>query len=108
VHPSLIACEDNSEFALEGRNLEFEAMLITIKDSDTTLAGLLVGRVCINDMSIWCLVGVSFCLIYPDIALKQTANCFINFASEYSSGNLAAYTEGAYSAYCTNHNTSSR
>jgi hypothetical protein len=70
VHPSLIAGEDHSEFALEDRNLEVEAMLITIKDSDMTLANLLVGRVCINNMSVWCLVGLSFGFFNPDIAFN--------------------------------------
>jgi hypothetical protein len=64
VHPSLIAGEEHSEYALKGRNLVFEAILITIKDSDTSLAGKLVGWVCINNMSIWCLVGSSFGPLY--------------------------------------------
>jgi hypothetical protein len=38
VHPSLIAGEESTEFALQGRNLEVEALLIMIKDSDATLA----------------------------------------------------------------------
>ena len=69
MHPSLIAVEEHCEFALEGRNLEVKAMLIKLKDSDTTLAELLVGRFSINNMSIWCSVFVLFCLLNPDIAL---------------------------------------
>lgn len=60
-----MAGEVHCEFALNSRNLEVEAMLITIKDSDTTLAKLLVGRVCINFMSIWCIVGAYFCPFSP-------------------------------------------
>jgi hypothetical protein len=70
VHPSLIAGEDHCEFALDGRNLEVEAFIIAIKDLDMTLAGRLVGRVCIYNMSFWCCVGVSFGLFNPDIALR--------------------------------------
>jgi hypothetical protein len=69
VHPFLIAGEDHAEYALECCNLKAESMLITIKDSDATLAGHLEGRVCNNFMSIWCLVDVSFGLFNPDKAL---------------------------------------
>jgi hypothetical protein len=71
VHPSLIAGEDHSEFALECRNLEVEAMLIKIKDLKTALAELLEGRICINKMSLWCLISISFVLFNPDIACNQ-------------------------------------
>jgi hypothetical protein len=74
VHPPLIAGEDNSESALDGCNLVIEAMLISIKDSDTTLAGLLVGRVCINNMSIWCLVGLYLGPFLPYFALNIIAD----------------------------------
>jgi hypothetical protein len=70
VHPSLIAGEDDSEFALECGNLEVEAMVVTIEDSNTTLAELLEGWVCINKMSIWCLVSLSFGFLNPDIAFN--------------------------------------
>jgi hypothetical protein len=69
MHPSLIAGEDHSVISLEGRNLEVEAMVITIKNSDASLAELLVGWVRKNKMSIWCLVAVLFFLFNPDIAL---------------------------------------
>jgi hypothetical protein len=68
VHPSLIGGEDHSEFALEGCDLEVKAMLITTKDTDIALAELLVGRVCIEKMSSWCHVGVTFGPLNPDIA----------------------------------------
>ena len=73
VHPSLMAGKDHTVFALEGRNLVVEAMLTAIEDSNMTLAVLLVGRVCINCMSIWCLVGVSFAAstIYIDTCSAQ-------------------------------------
>ena len=48
VHPSLIAGESHGVLALNGRNLVVEAMISTIKDSDTALAGLLPGRICID------------------------------------------------------------
>lgn len=73
VHPSLIAGEIHSEFSLEGRNLVLDTMLTTIKDSDKTLARLLVGRVCKNNMSIICLVGASFCPFIP-VAFKFTGD----------------------------------
>ena len=87
MYPSLIAGEDHTEFALERRNLEVEALVISFKYSDTTLARLLVGRICINNMSLWCLVGVTFGLFYPDIAFKQTADFFVNFWTDMGSGN---------------------
>ena len=74
MHPSLIACEDHCEFALEGRNLEVEAMLIMLKDSDTTLAGLLASWGCKDSMSIWCLVGLYFGPLNPDIAFSIFAD----------------------------------
>jgi len=55
---------------LEGCDLEVEAMLITIKDTDTALAELLVDRVCIEKMSSWCHVGVTFGPFNPDIAFN--------------------------------------
>jgi len=70
MHPSLIGSEDHSEFALKGRNFEIEAVLITIKDSDTALAELLEGRVCIEKMPSWCHVGVTFGPFNPDIAFN--------------------------------------
>ena len=97
MHPSLIAGEDHTEFAFESRNLEFEAILISIKDSDTSLAGLLVGRICINNMSIWCLVGVNFCPFDPDVAFKP----IVDFATAYASDSHA-YAESIRnnSLYC--------
>ena len=74
MHPSLIAGEDHTEFALEGRNLVVKAMLITIKDLDMTLAETLVCRVCMNNMPIWCLVGASFGPFNPDITLSYIAD----------------------------------
>jgi hypothetical protein len=65
--PSLIAGEDHSKITYDGLNLVVETMLTTIKDSDTTLAGRLVAWICINNMSIFCLVGVSFGPFIPDI-----------------------------------------
>ena len=70
MHPSLIGGEDDSEFALEGRNLEVETMLITIKDSNTALTEILAGRVCIEKMPSWCHVGVTFGPLHPDIAFN--------------------------------------
>ena len=72
MHPSLMAGKDHTVFALEGRNLVVEAMLTAIEDSNMTLAVLLVGRVCINSMSIWCLVGVSFAETSPDISIATS------------------------------------
>ena len=69
MQPSLIAGEDHCESALEGRNLVVEAMLITIEDSNTTLAELLVGWILINKMSNRCSVVELLCLLNPDIAL---------------------------------------
>jgi hypothetical protein len=83
VHPSLIAGEDHSEFAFESSYLEFEAILITIKDSDTSLARLLVGWVFINNMSIRCLVGIYFGTLNPDVAFKRITD----FGTDYASGN---------------------
>jgi hypothetical protein len=57
VHPFFIDCEGHSKFAFEGRNLIVEAILITIKDSDIDFAKVKVGGLCINNMSIWCLVS---------------------------------------------------
>jgi hypothetical protein len=91
-----MADEFHTEFALEGRNLEVEGMLIAIKDSDTTLAGLLVGRVCINFMSIWCLVRVSFGVFNPDIAFKKTGDFIIDFITGHASNNRCANTCGFY------------
>jgi hypothetical protein len=68
VHPSLIAGEDHTEVALEGRNLVVKAMNVTTNQFDTTLAGFLVSRLCINKMSSWCLIGASFGRFKPDIA----------------------------------------
>ena len=70
MHPSLIGSEDHSEFALESRNLEVKAVLITIKDSNTALAELLAGRVCIEKMPSWCHVGETFGPFNPDIAFN--------------------------------------
>jgi hypothetical protein len=82
VHPSLIAGKDHTKFAFESSNLEFEAILITIKDSYTSLAGLFVGRACINNMSIRCLVGIDFGPFYPDIAFSDF---LIDFCTDYAS-----------------------
>ena len=71
MHPSLIAGEDHTEFALEGRNLVVKALLTTIKDSDTTLTGLLKGRFCINYMPVRCIVGACFGPFNPDIAFNR-------------------------------------
>jgi hypothetical protein len=60
LHPSFIASELYSEYAMKYRNLEVEALLFTLKDSNTTIAGALEGRVSTNNMSIWCLVGAFF------------------------------------------------
>jgi hypothetical protein len=70
MHPSLIGCEDHSEFALESRNLEVKAVLITIKDSNTALAELLESRICIEKMPSWCHVGETFGPFNPDIAFN--------------------------------------
>ena len=78
MHPSLIAGEDHNEFALEGSNHELEAMFVAIEDIDTTLAILLVGRVSINNMSVWCLVDVFFGPCDPDIT-------FAVYIEEFSS-----------------------
>ena len=60
LHPSFVANDYYPVFAMKYRNLVVEAMLVTLKDSDTTISGLLVGRVSTNNMSIWCLVGAFF------------------------------------------------
>jgi hypothetical protein len=70
VHPFFIAGEGYGVFALKGSNLVVEAMLSPIKDSDTTLAGLLPGRICIDKMSRWCLVGEILGPLDPDIAFN--------------------------------------
>lgn len=77
MYPSLIAGEDYTEFALEGRNLEVEAMLIAMKDSYTTLPGCHVGWVWINNMAIWCLVGLYFGPPNPLIAFENHIGYFI-------------------------------
>ena len=79
MHPSLIAGEGHTEYALECCNLIGKAILITIKDSDATLAGHQEGRVCKNFMSIWCLVGVSFGLFNPDKASLRALECLVDF-----------------------------
>ena len=81
MHPSLICSEYHSEFALESRNLKVEAVLITIKDSDTTLAKLLAGRVCIYKMPIWCHVGETFGPFNPDIAFNVLGLVIFGFLS---------------------------
>ena len=83
LHPSLVAGEDHTECALEGSNLAVKAMLISIKDSDSTLTELLVGRVCINNMSIQCIVGIYFGLLKPDVAFNRITD----FGTDYASGN---------------------
>jgi hypothetical protein len=70
---------------LECCNLKAESMLITIKDSDATLAGHLEGRVCNNFMSIWCLVDVSFGLFNPDKALIWALECLVDFLAAIGS-----------------------
>lgn len=80
VHPFLIAGEVHSEFALEGCNLVFEAMLVLIKDSDTTLAGLVACGGFDNFMSCWCRILAFFCLFSPDIALNRVTFSRIGIA----------------------------
>jgi hypothetical protein len=70
VHPFLIAGEVDDVLAFFGRDLVVEAMLSPIKDSDMTVAGLLPGRICIDSMTRWCLVGETFGLFVPDIAFN--------------------------------------
>jgi hypothetical protein len=68
VQPSLIAGDHHSEFTLDGRNLVFKAIIITIKKSDTALAGChLEGWVCINLISFFCIVGMFLGLFSPVI-----------------------------------------
>jgi hypothetical protein len=69
-----MAGEDHSEFACKDRDLVFEALLITLKDSETTIAGLLGGRFCKNNMSFWCSVSLCFCPFHPDIAFNRIAD----------------------------------
>ena len=85
MHPSLIAGKGHTEFAFESSNLKVEAILITIKDSDPSLAGLLVGRVCSNKMSIRCLVGLYFGPFYPDIAFNQITDFLVDVCTEKAS-----------------------
>jgi tetrahydromethanopterin S-methyltransferase subunit D len=70
VHPSLIAGEVDGVLALKGSNLVVEAMLSTIKDFETTLAGLLAFRFCINKMASFCLIGSTYGPFDPDIAFN--------------------------------------
>jgi hypothetical protein len=77
-----MAGEDHSEFACIDLNLEFEALLITLKDSDTTIAGRLSGRFCKNNMSFWCYVSLCFGTFYPDIAFNRIAD----FVADYCTG----------------------
>jgi hypothetical protein len=70
VHPSLITCEIDGVLALKGRHLVVEATISTIKDSETTLAGLFPGRVCIDIMTICCLVGETLGSLDPYIAFN--------------------------------------
>jgi hypothetical protein len=78
-----MASEDHSEFACIDRNLEFEALIIALKDSDTTIAGLLGGRFCKNNMSFWCHVSVCFGPFYPDIAFNRIADFFADYCTGY-------------------------
>jgi len=72
VHQSLIASEDYFECAYQGRNLVFKAILITIKQSDTTLSGYhLEGWVCINKISFLYIVGV-FLGLFPPVITSLT------------------------------------
>lgn len=70
MHPSLIGCEDDCVFALKCHDLEVEAALITIKDTDTALADLLVGRFCIEKMTCRRHICVTFGPLNPDITFK--------------------------------------
>jgi hypothetical protein len=70
VHPSFKAGEGHGELALNGRNLVIEAMHSTIEDSDMALTGLFPGRVCIDKMTRWCLVGETLGPFDPDIAFN--------------------------------------
>ena len=70
VHPSLIAGEGHGVFALKGSNLVVEAILSTIKDSDTTLAGILQGRICIDSMTSCCFVGETLGSLNPDVTFN--------------------------------------
>ena len=70
VHPSLIAGEVHGVLALKGSNFVVKAMLSTIKDSETTLAGLLAFRICIDKMAIFCLIGSTYGPFNPDIAFN--------------------------------------
>ena len=71
VHPFLIAGEVHSDITLDGCNLVFKAMLVLLKDSDTSLAGLGVCGGFDNFMSCWCRILARFCLFSPDITLNR-------------------------------------
>ena len=68
MHPFLVAGESHAVFALKSRHLEVEATLTTIIDSDTALARLLPGRVCIDTMTRFCHIGKTLGPFDPDIA----------------------------------------
>jgi hypothetical protein len=90
-----MAGEDHSKFACIDRDLEFEALLITLKDSDTTIAVLLCGRFCNNNMSFWCYVSLCFGPFYTDIAFNRIAGVFADSCpkspSEYSTNYISFF-----------------
>jgi hypothetical protein len=104
LHPSLIASEFHCELAMKGRNLIVEAMLITLKDSDTTLAGRLVGWVCINNMTIWCRVVALFCP-FVDVTYNRTGgtegDCITEKPSDTISYMRSTNSRRLYRHHCT-------
>ena len=86
VHPFLIAGEVHSEFALDGCDLVFEAMLVLIKDSDTTIAGLVAIGGLDNFMSWWCRILAFFKLFSPDITLNRVTFFRIGFGRTADGG----------------------
>jgi len=82
-----MAGEDHSEFACIDRDLEFEALLITLKDSDKTIAGLIGGRFCKNNMSFWCYVSLCFGPFFPDIAFNRIADFSADIFTDFGPTN---------------------